>query len=309
MKNLQMVPIALFVYKRLDHVKKTINSILRNNESASTDIYIFSDGAKSISDKNDIDEVRKYLSCVNGFKNITIINSNINLGLAKSIELGVTYVLERNSKVIVLEDDIELSPFALDYFNQNLEIYEKYENVMHISGYMYPVEIKDSPDIFFLPTASCWGWATWARAWKYYEKNPKVLTSKLLNNKELKYKFNMNGSYYFYDQVIYNLTCKMNTWAVFWYASIFFNGGLCLYPKFSMTRTHGNDGTGENCSQRNFFDTDLSFLRLSYEKAQLQINHTNNERVMNFFKINSSSLLVRLYLNIKIFILENMYAK
>ena len=39
---------------------------------------------------------------------------------------------------------------------------------------------------------------------------------------------------------------KLNTWAIFWNATIFYHNGLCLNPVKSLVKNIGFDGSGEN---------------------------------------------------------------
>ena len=96
----KLSPIALFVYNRLEHLKKTISYLLKNPETQNSDLYIFSDGPKNSDELHAINEIREYLKSVIGFKKIKIIKRQENIGLANSIIQGVTYVLEKYNTCI-----------------------------------------------------------------------------------------------------------------------------------------------------------------------------------------------------------------
>ena len=66
-------PIILFCYNRIEHLKKTINSIKKNQLSKSSNFIIFSDGPKDITDKKKIFKIRKYLKKIKGFKKVEIL--------------------------------------------------------------------------------------------------------------------------------------------------------------------------------------------------------------------------------------------
>lgn len=135
-----LAPIALFVYKRLDHTKRTIQALLANRLAQDTDLIVFSDGPRTEQDKEKVEEVRSFVRTITGFKTIEINESPINNGLAKSIIHGVTKVLEKYDAVIVVEDDLVSSPFFLSYMNQGLSIYKMDEEVISIHGYIYPLK-------------------------------------------------------------------------------------------------------------------------------------------------------------------------
>lgn len=58
-----------------------------------------------------VNEVKKYLNVINGFKKITITESQANKGLAESTITGVTNVIERHRETIVLADYLGTSKF------------------------------------------------------------------------------------------------------------------------------------------------------------------------------------------------------
>src|ERR1700744_4097424 len=165
----QIAPIALFVYNRPEHTRRTISYLQKNLLAEESRLFIFSDGPKTDADKSKVEEVRQMAKEVTGFKSLKIIERKENLGLANSIISGVTKLVNEYDKVIVFEDDLISSPYTLQYFNEALTHYAKEEKVMHIGAYMYALPDKKLPQTFFYRAATSWGWATWARAWKNFE--------------------------------------------------------------------------------------------------------------------------------------------
>ena len=220
-------------------------------------LFIFSDGPKTEKDEPKVKEVRKYLKTIKGFKNIEIIERDKNWGLANNIIDGVTKIVNEYGRIIVVEDDTFTSPYFLKYMNEALSKYEDKEKVMHISGYMYPIKKEGLPDTFFLKPTSCWGWATWERAWKFFERNPqKQITA--LSKEQIK-DFNLNNSYDYWAQVVLNYKGKLHTWAIFWYLSVYLRGGLSLHPRESLTKNIGADGSGTHFSgEASIFDVELT---------------------------------------------------
>ena len=246
-----MAPIVIFTYKRLWHTHQTIEALKNNELAEKSTFFIFSDAPKSQKEKKAVEEVRKYIKSIKGFKEVIVIEREKNYGLAKNIIDGVTRVVNRYGKVIVLEDDIVTSPYFLKYMNEALEFYKNNEKVMHISGYIYPVNNESLPDFFFLKPTSCWGWGTWKRAWRFFKKDCDYFMK--LFSKEMIYDFNLSNSYNYWAQIIANKKGKINTWAIFWYASVYINGGLSLHPKISFTNNIGHDGSGEHCGEEKCF--------------------------------------------------------
>lgn len=252
---MSLAPIVLFVYNRPDHTLKTLEALSSNYLANESDLYIFSDGLKncpSIKDKDGVKRVRKVIHSKKWCKNVYIIERNENWGLAKSITKGVSQIVNEYDRVIVLEDDIVTSSSFLKYMNSALTFYEKYPNVMHIAGYMFPIE-NNLPSTFFYNANSCWGWATWKRAWKSYNNDIEFLHKNLLAKVNFTQKdYNKGQGKEFYYQLEQNLIAKMSTWAVRWHTSIYLKGGFCLHPNKSLVRNIGVDGSGQNSGILNF---------------------------------------------------------
>lgn len=255
-------PIALFVYNRPAHTRQTVEALLKNGLAGESDLIIYSDAPKKLEAAEAVREVREYIRTITGFRSVSIVERDKNWGLANSIIDGVTTVVNKYGRIIVLEDDLVTSPYFLNFMNTALETYQDDEKVMHISGYMFPIDNANMPETFFLRTASCWGWGTWSRAWRHFEKNPKKLLSEY--TKQTITRFNMDGAYDFWSQVEQNARGEIDTWAIFWYASVFQKGGLCLHPNISMVSNIGHDDTGLHCGKSDRFAVQLASKPITY---------------------------------------------
>ena len=157
---MNFAPIALFAYNRPWHIRKTVETLQKNELSEHSELFIYSDGPKNQEDRELVNEVRQYLHSIRGFKHIEIIEQKRNSGLADAIVSGVTEIVGTYGKTIVLEDDLVTSPYFLRYMNDALKFYKEDEQVMHIAGYMLPINSFGLPETFFYRIASCWGWGT-----------------------------------------------------------------------------------------------------------------------------------------------------
>ena len=144
----KLSPVVLFVYNRPEHTKKTIEALQQNHLASESNLYIFSDGCKNENDKIRVEKVREFIQSVKGFKSVSITQREKNLGLANSVITGVSDVINKFGKVIVLEDDLVISPYFLQYMNKALDFYEKEEQVISIHGYIYPVKKELPRNIF-----------------------------------------------------------------------------------------------------------------------------------------------------------------
>lgn len=270
----------------------------KNVLAKESNLFIYSDGAKTPADKPKVQEVRDYIKTIEGFRSLEIVERNMNFGLAKSIIGGVTEVVNAYGTVIVMEDDLICSPYFLLYMNQALEKYKKAEKVMHVSGYMYPIDSTGLKETIFFRSASCWGWGTWARAWKHLECDINKLIPKF--DKELRHKFNMDGVFDFWHQMELNRDGKINSWAIRWYASIFLNKGLCLHPTRSLVNNIGFDGTGVHCGKDAIYEVRLNCHQVSEFEETLEESPEALERFKDFvatskkpFRIRFQNMLIR----------------
>jgi hypothetical protein len=206
----------------------------------------------------DVAQVREYVKSVDGFKSIQIVERDVNFGLARSIIEGVTSVCNAKGRVIVLEDDLIVAPGFLSYMNAALRQYEWDERVYQISGYMYPVEVAPAKDAFFLPMISCWGWATWKRAWDQLDTSLSGL-SRLEVDKELRNRFDLNGAYDYFEMAQQQRKGKINSWGIQWHLSVFSKDGLVLYPRYSYVRNDGTDSSGTHGAGHSELQRSLSF--------------------------------------------------
>ena len=281
-KALLNSPIALFVYKRLWHTQQTIESLCKNTLAPESELFIFSDAPKSVEDESNVRNVREFIKNVKGFKNVIITERGKNLGLANSIIEGVTNLVNGFGKIIVLEDDMLLSRYFLQFMNDGLNVYEKEDDVISIHGYIYPVKVK-LPETFFLRGADCWGWATWKRAWQLFEPN----SSKLLNEikiRKLEYEFDLDGTTNNVKMLKNQISRKVDSWAIRWYASAFLKNKFTLFPGKSLLNNIGADGEGTHTKNTKAFESKLSQRAIRVEEIPAEENIHAKKAIENFFK-------------------------
>ncbi len=252
---MEIAPIALFVYSRLEHTKKVVEALKENDLAKESKLFIFSDGPKTKEQRSSVSQVREYIKTINGFKSVKIFESKKNKGLASSIIYGVTKIVNKYGKIIVLEDDIVTSKYFLKFMNEALEKYKNEKKVISISGYTYP--IKNLPETFFINGINSWGWATWKRAWKDFEFDGEKLLFEL-KNRNLESELNYNDAYPYLKMLEDQINGNNNSWAIRWYASNFLKKKLTLYPGKSLVLNIGVDGTGFHGGKVNVFKTSLS---------------------------------------------------
>lgn len=292
-----LAPIALFVYNRPEHTRRTIKFLQQNLLADESRLFIFSDAAKDDLQTGKVAEVREIIKSVEGFKSVQIIERKTNLGLANSIIDGVTMLTGKYGKVIVFEDDLISSKFTLQYFNDALKRYENEERVMHIGAYMYPLKGNKLPQTFFYRAASSWGWATWGRAWKYFEPDIDKIINSFDSGK--RYQFSIEGTMNFWKQVREFKRGKNNSWAIRWYASIFLKDGLTLNPSASLINNIGHDGTGIHSGKNNIYDVKISDRKVTDFPAVIEENKEAYQSIKYFLANRKGSFFERVVRFIK----------
>jgi hypothetical protein len=288
---IKLAPIVLFVYNRPEHTQKTLQALQQNVLASESDLFIYADEAKNDSAQKKVDEVRELLSNIIGFKKVTVIKQEKNIGLANSIISGVTDVVNKYGNVIVLEDDLVTSPYFLTFMNDALSFYCDKKDVWHISGWNYPIETDGLADTFLWRTMNCWGWATWRDRWEHFEKNTDKLVAEF-SIEDVK-AFNLNDAEGFWGQVLANKAGKINTWAIYWYATIFKNKGLCLNPSQTYVHNIGLDGSGVHCGANDGYESQLCKNKKNHFETELKENQLALSRIQAFYKRLKKPFLIR----------------
>jgi len=279
-------PVVLFVYNRPWHLLQTLEALSGNRGADNTTLYIYSDGPKADANPEEhakIEQVRQVIQLKPWCKEVIIRESDINKGLADSIVDGVTEVVNKHHKVIVLEDDVITSPGFLEYMNDALDLYENEEKVMHISGYMYPHEKKLPETVFFNVPYPGGGWATWERAWQFYISDTEYLYNYF--DTAVKWRrFNRFGGDFLQSQLIRNRTGELKSWFVKWHGTLQIRGGITLYPGISLANNIGFDDSGSNCLESVKFNVGKLADHITVSKISIRENREVSRLVKRFYQ-------------------------
>lgn len=289
---MNLAPIALFVYARPFHTKRAVESLLSNPEAANSELFVFCDAAKNIDHEESVAQVREIVRSISGFLAVKVVERSHNLGLARSIITGVTEILQKHDKVIVVEDDLYFSPLFLSFMNQGLLRYQDNEAVASIHGYCYPVPVENQQP-FFLRGADCWGWATWRRAWKYFNPNGSELL-RALNEKKENILFDFGRGSKFTKMLEEQIAGRNDSWAIRWYASTFLANKFTLYPSVSYVANLGHDGSGSHCGENSIYDSKLATALPSFWPIIVEDNKRMRSAFAAFFANESDDLFARI---------------
>jgi hypothetical protein len=283
-----LAPIILFVYNRPWHTRQTLEALSKNELARDSHLIVYCDGPKMEATQDDLNKIKQVRSVIREkkwCKTIEIVESETNQGLADSIIKGVSEVVNRYGRIIVLEDDIITSPGFLKYMNDALAVYEYEERVMNISAYFPPIK-ETLPNTFFFNIASCWGWGTWKRAWEKLNTDTNYLINKIERENKISL-FNIEDGYDFYSHLLLNKEGEIKTWAIKWYATMFLNQGYSLHTFPSLVNNIGHDGQGVHCAPTTIFYWNQLSLGSAVNKLPIKENSYARMLFRGFYKSNN----------------------
>ncbi len=237
-------PVVVFAYRRPDHLAACLASLAACAEAPDSPLIVFCDGPRRPEDADSVRDVRAVARAASGFASVEVVERPANLGLAASVIDGVSRVLAEHERIVVVEDDLTVSPDFLRYLNAGLDLYADDPRVASIHAYVVAVD-DPLPSSFFLRGADCWGWATWRRAWAVFEPDGAALLARLRDSGQER-TFDLDGAYPYTDMLERQVAGEIDSWAVRWHASAFLAGMLTLYPGVSLVENIGQDGSGTN---------------------------------------------------------------
>lgn len=282
-------PIIIPTLCRYDHFKRCVESLSRCTHADKTELIIGLDFPLKESQKEGYDKISDLIKRgINGFKKVTVIRHNSNQGAVNNYRYILAYAFQRYERVIVTEDDNEFSPNFLDYINKGLELYNDSDEVVAVCGYNYPVDMSDYDQNTYLShNYSAWGCGFWKSKNEKYlseftlEESCKILKSPSQLLKILRTKPSLAISLWYMsrqrellgdvNREVYNI-CRNHR---------------ALFPRQSLVRNWGHDGSGINCSSIN---NDV-YLNQEIDKDSIfnfgneikSLPHKYNKRLRRFF--------------------------
>lgn len=287
---MKYAPIVLFAYARPEHTLRTLEALADNTLAADSRLYIYIDGpqvnAGEVAKQRNV-EVRRIAHSKRWCGEVEIIEQPQNKGLAASIRDGVTDIVTKYGRVIVMEDDLQTSPAFLAYMNQALDFYEARKTVFSVSGYNYPASKMQIPtdypyDTYVSLRNASWGWATWKDRWEQVDWDVKVY-ERVKNTPVLKEALNRMGDDEF-EMLQMQQEGKLNIWSIQFTMAHFVNHAVAIYPTVSYVHNIGNDGSGENCGATSALDNTL--LSQNEQPRLVDILYEDSRLINAFYNVN-----------------------
>lgn len=162
-------PVAFLIFNRPDLTTKIFEEIRKAKPPR---LLIIADGPRD-NRADDVDKCASARAVVEGVDwecEVLKKYSDINLGCGRRPATGLDWVFSVVEEAIILEDDCLPHETFFQYCQQLLEKYRNDERIMSISGDNFQFGRRRTQDSYYFSryTQTC-GWATWRRAWKYYD--------------------------------------------------------------------------------------------------------------------------------------------
>lgn len=299
-------PILISIYDRKKHLIRLIKSLQKNVEAKETDLFIVSDAAYTHGHKQIVSDVRDYVKQIDGFKNVELIAREENMGPHNSILAAINYVFEKNDRLIFLEDDNFVSENFLAYLNEGLEFYKNHYSILSISGYNYPISIKNpsSKRSYFFPAYSAWGVGMWRERWKAINQEInfyKIGIEVKKERKQIKKKLGENA----YGSISNMCRRQVYLGDVIWRYHCYKNNMVSVFPEISKVRNHGHDGLGIHGGVTDRFVNQKidDNSKIFHFENEIIYNDEIYKSVLKYFSVplykKAKSFLKQVYLKIK----------
>ncbi len=283
---MELAPIAISTYSRINHLKQTIEALQKNTLAKESELYIFSDAPKK-SDEEIVVRIRQYAHSVTGFKKVHVIERKKN-GRINNNRGGMKQLLDKYGKCIFLEDDIVTAAGFLQFMNEALDYYENDNRIDFVSGYVIPrIKLKNyKSDCFLLGRFESWGFGMWKRSLKNFRYIPKKKYDLICNNKkELRKLLRRTGEdAEFLIKKDYNREMDggdIKAW--FWQ---FVNNTYTVYPKRTLVKNIGNDGSGVHMDVTTKWDNEDLWEQTTFHcQKNLQIERRTERMNYKFYKL------------------------
>jgi hypothetical protein len=176
-------PVAFLIFNRPDTTARVFEAI---RQAKPPKLLVVADGPRP-DRPDDIEKckaARAIIEKVDWDCEVLKNYSDVNLGCGKRVSTGITWVFEQFEEVIILEDDCLPHPDFFRFCEELLEKYRDDKRIMAIGGTNVIGEWKSSVQSYhFSYHGSIWGWASWRRAWCYFDLDMRLWANQEIRNR------------------------------------------------------------------------------------------------------------------------------
>lgn len=238
-------PVLLLVFNRPEHTQRVFQEIRKARPAR---LFVSADGPRAhvASDAENCRLTREIAGQVDWDCSVHTNFQNENLGCRLAVHGGISWFFEQVDAGIILEDDCLPEPAFFPFCTEMLNRYAGDERVMHVSGFNPAPELcrRLKSSYFFARIPFIWGWASWSRAWKYYDPAFTGLDDMWFDRSGGLFKFlrNRAARRYVWDKFARTRAGEINTWDFAWFFTLLKREGLSICPSSNLVRNIGFDG-------------------------------------------------------------------
>lgn len=242
--------VALFIFNRPQLTSRVFAEIASARPRR---LLIVADGPRFDDEREKCEAARATVSQVNWQCDVLKNFSDVNLGCKGRISSGLDWVFSQCEEAIILEDDCLPHPSFFRYCEEVLRWYRDDERVMMVSGDNFQLGRARTPYSYYLSRyCHVWGWASWRRAWRYYDVEMK-LWPELRQTRWLRDVLgDGDAAACWQDAFDGAFAGEIDTWDYQWLFACWAQNGLVILPAvnlvsnigFGSDATHGNSGRG-----------------------------------------------------------------
>jgi hypothetical protein len=257
---MNLAPIGISTYIRLEHLKQTISALQSNTLAKESKLYIFSDAAKP-GDEEKVRRVRNYLHNIGGFKEVYIVERNTNNRVFNN-RGGIKQLLDEYGRMIFMEEDIVTAPGFLKFMNDGLVYYKNNDKVGFIGGHTHNLkENLNGNDVHFTRRFNGWGFGIWKKNFFMLEKQ--VPLEELVGNIKIKNALDEYGAD-LYDMALLDAKGSINAADVRACFQMVIHNLYMVLPTETLVKNIGLDGTGNHCGNEDRYMGDELSKKTSF---------------------------------------------
>src|SRR5262249_29420461 len=229
----------LLIFNRPDTTALVMNAIRAARPPC---LYVAADGHRERpEDAEQCEQARQIATAVDWPCRLHTLFRDRNLGCRKAVGSAIDWFFDHEEEGIILEDDCLPSADFFRFCGELLSRFRSEERVMALCGSCYTRPTSDTADSYYFSYyADMWGWATWKRAWRLYDRD-------LSRWPEFKQAGSLKSAFKgapwrerFWSNV-FDRTAQgeIDTWDHAWTYTVIEQGGIACYPTRNLVSNLG----------------------------------------------------------------------
>jgi hypothetical protein len=237
-------PVAFLVFNRPDTTERVFEEIRKTQPPK---LLVIADGPRSDrpGETEKCSAVRAIIEKVDWDCEVLKNYADGNLGCKQRVSSGLNWVFDTVEEAIVLEDDCLPHPTFFQFCEELLEKYRNDQRIMMISGTNMLEEWKSPIQSYhFSYFGMIWGWASWRRAWNYYDVEIKLWEQPEIKNL-ISDVLHDEKQFKRIKSALDSIYAGCDTWDFQWFFARVCQSGLSIVPSVNLISNIGfsQDGT------------------------------------------------------------------